>query len=160
MFTQERNLFLFNQSFLSWISICIIFVNYQWWREQYCFHNYTDQSRRARHNDCWDNGGVVMMIIYDKTLIKQIRRSCRFLHNFIIHSFLLFFSIYTLYHLNTKEGRLTKSKKKKTKRFCCLQQYSRDCFCCCRLCMCVRPDRTSLTCIYHTRRNLVHSTSI
>lgn len=68
-----------------------------------------------------------MMIIYDKTLIKQIHRSCRFLHNFIIlfiysalQFSLLFFSsplsrlffMYTLYHLNTKEGRLTKSKKK------------------------------------------------
>ena len=97
-----------------------------------------------------DNGGVVMMIIYDKNLIKQIHRSCRFLHNFIVPSFsaalALFFSsssLYTLYHFNTKEGRLTKSRKKKPKRFSCLQQYSRDCFCCCRfvymyVCVCVR----------------------
>lgn len=61
-----------------------------------------------------------MMILYDKTLIKQIRHSCRFLHNFIIPSPLFFLllslsssSLYTLYHFTTKEGRLTKSRKKK-----------------------------------------------
>lgn len=62
-----------------------------------------------------------MMIIYDKTLIKQIQRSCRFLHNFIAPVFpgmpacmcvCVYIYIPTLYHLNTKEGRLTKSEKR------------------------------------------------
>ncbi len=99
----------------------------------------------------WSNRFVVRVVSYTISLF--------------IHFFSLLFSslsLYTLYHLNTKEGRLTKSKKK-TKRFCCLQQNSRDCFCCCRfvyMYVCVRADRTSLACMCHARRNLVHSTTI
>jgi len=54
------------------------------------------------------------MIIYDKTLIKQIRLSCRFLHNFIIHSFIpsFFFYVYTL-PLEYKRRSSNKELKKK-----------------------------------------------
>jgi hypothetical protein len=58
-----------------------------------------------------------MMIIYDKTLIKQIRRSCRFLHNFIIHFihfFLLFF--FYVYTLPLEYKRRSSNKELKKKR--------------------------------------------